>query len=74
MRATSTSDGRTTVELATPYGTRSYDDVAPHRSTYRAFSARTAEIPSGTATVTVTSDDGATVQELPYRYAGVSCG
>lgn len=74
VRATSTSDGRTTVELATPYGTRSYDDVAPHRSTYRAFSARTAEIPSGTATVTVTSDDGATVQELPYRYAGVSCG
>jgi uncharacterized protein YcbX len=53
-----TNDGAAPVDVAvsTPYGSRSFADVAPGRNAYQAFAARSASVPAGTVTVTVDDD------------------
>ncbi|NMO51868.1 glycosylase [Actinoplanes sp. TBRC 11911] len=43
-----------TIELITPYGSRTVTGVAPGKSAYQSFNSRRAAIPAGTATVKVT--------------------
>ncbi|MGQ5261479.1 beta-L-arabinofuranosidase domain-containing protein [Micromonospora sp. ZYX-F-536] len=60
-----------TIELSTPYGSRTVADVAPGKAVYQAFNARGTSVPAGSATVRVTGtvDGGsATAQiETPYE-------
>lgn len=52
------------VTVSTPYGTRTFEDVAPGRSAYQSFATRVADAPAGEATVTVTAErDGEQVSE-----------
>jgi hypothetical protein len=43
-----------TIELITPYGSRTVADVAPGRSAYQSFNTRRAAVPAGTVTVKAT--------------------
>ena|GEM_PF-1236679 len=55
-----TNDGSTAVDvtLATPFGSRSVEGVAPGASAYQAFSSRASSVEAGTAVVTATPTDG----------------
>ncbi|MEV0566972.1 Ig-like domain-containing protein [Dactylosporangium sp. NPDC050588] len=55
-----------TVELVTPYGTRTVTGVAPGRTAYQSFNARTAAVPAGTVTVKVTGSGGSAEIKAPY--------
>lgn len=63
-----------TIELVTPYGSRTVADVAPGKSAYQSFNTRLASVPAGTLTVKVTGTvDAAPVTndiETPYAAAG----
>ncbi|MGN9911340.1 beta-L-arabinofuranosidase domain-containing protein [Phytohabitans sp. LJ34] len=49
-----------TIEIATPYGSRTVPDVAPGKSAYQSFNTRRATVPAGTVTVKATGTvDGA---------------
>ncbi|WP_454043040.1 endo-1,4-beta-xylanase [Cellulosimicrobium sp. Marseille-Q8652] len=78
VRATNGTDVPLDVSLATPYGTRSSAAVAPGRSAYRSFAVRTASVPAGTATVTVTGavggGGGQVTRTLSAAYEGTTCG
>nr|BFE61206.1 hypothetical protein GCM10020063_057320 [Dactylosporangium thailandense] len=43
-----------TIELVTPYGSRTVEGVAPGKSAYQAFNSRAASVPAGTVTVRAT--------------------
>ena len=65
-----------TVELSTPYGSRTVADVAPGKSAYQAFNSRARTVPAGIATAKATGTvDGKPVTvrfEAPY--GALSCG
>lgn len=51
-----------TVELVTPFGSRTFAGVAPGKAAYQSFNARRSAVPAGTVTVKVTGVvDGETV-------------
>ncbi|MBD5785932.1 discoidin domain-containing protein [Cellulosimicrobium terreum] len=53
------------VEVSTPFGSRTFADVAPGKNAYQSFAVRAADAPAGAATVTArpsdTADDRETV-------------
>ncbi|MFG2044290.1 beta-L-arabinofuranosidase domain-containing protein [Dactylosporangium sp. NPDC048998] len=59
-----------TIELITPFGSRTVTGVAPGKSAYQSFNTRSASVPAGTVTVKATGTvDGKTVTtqiEAPY--------
>ncbi|GFJ85042.1 hypothetical protein [Phytohabitans houttuyneae] len=63
-----------TVELVTPYGSRTVSGVAPGKAAYQSFNARRATVPAGTVTVKVTGTvDGTAVTaqyDAPYEAGG----
>ncbi|MGM7423815.1 family 43 glycosylhydrolase [Cellulosimicrobium sp. CpK407] len=61
VRVTNDEDVPVDVVVTTPYGSRSFADVAPGRHAYQAFASRLASAPAGEVTVSVTrSTDGST--------------
>ncbi|WP_341718070.1 ExeM/NucH family extracellular endonuclease [Micromonospora sp. FIMYZ51] len=65
-----------TIELVTPYGSRTVADVAPGKSAYQQFTTRARSVPAGTTTVKITGTaDGAPVTtQVEAAYAAINCG
>jgi hypothetical protein len=76
VSALNADDVPLTIELITPYGSRTVSDVAPDRSAYQAFHTRTDSVPAGTATVQVTGTvDGEPVtSQIEAPFGALSCG
>ncbi|TYB93042.1 hypothetical protein FXF53_28305, partial [Micromonospora sp. WP24] len=75
VTARNADDVPLTIELVTPYGSRTVSDVAPGKSAYQAFTSRAVAVPAGTATVKVTGTvDGAPVTEqVEAPFGALSC-
>ncbi|GAA0481724.1 hypothetical protein Ade02nite_57250 [Paractinoplanes deccanensis] len=67
VTARNTGDQPLTIELITPYGTRTVTGVAPGKAAYQSFSSRAAQIAAGTATAKA---GGTTV---PAPYSALTC-
>ncbi|MFG1706673.1 discoidin domain-containing protein [Nonomuraea sp. M3C6] len=65
-----------TIELITPYGSRTVANVAPGKFAYQAFNSRTKSIPAGTATVKVTGTVDGVPVTVPAQvpYGALNCG
>jgi hypothetical protein len=76
VTARNADDVPLTIELSTPYGTRTVPGVAPGKAAYQSFNTRTATVAAGTATVSVTGTvDGEQVTtRQPAPYGALSCG
>jgi hypothetical protein len=76
INARNAGDVPLTIEVSTPYGSRTISDVAPGKSAYQAFNTRAKTVPAGTATAKATGIvDG---QPVPVRFeapfGALSCG
>jgi hypothetical protein len=71
VNAANAGDRTVDIELSTPYGSKKVTGVAPGKTAYQQFNSRTALVPAGTATVTVTSGSDRAV--LPAPYSAASC-
>ncbi|MDG4798034.1 Ig-like domain-containing protein [Micromonospora sp. WMMD1082] len=76
VTARNAEDVPLTIELVTPYGSRTVGDVAAGKSAFQAFNTRARSVPAGTATVRVTGTvDGAPVTtEIPAPFGALNCG
>ncbi|MGI5160097.1 OmpL47-type beta-barrel domain-containing protein [Microbispora sp. CA-102843] len=76
VTAVNDGDVPATVELTTPYGSKTVADVAPGKQAYQSFNARTGQIGAGKVTVTGTSTiDGKQVTtSYEATYTAISCG
>ena len=76
LNARNDDDVPLTIELVTPYGTRTVSNVAPGKSAYQAFNSRAKSVPAGTATVKVTGTvNGQPVTaQIPAPYGAITCG
>ncbi|PZG13699.1 glycosylase [Micromonospora craterilacus] len=54
VNARNDDDVPLTIELITPYGSRTVTGVAPGKAAYQAFNSRSASVPAGTVTVKIT--------------------
>jgi len=76
VNARNADDVPLTIELITPYGSRTVTGVASGKAAYQSFNTRRATVPAGTVTVKVTGAvDGVPVTtqiETPYGAGG--CG
>ncbi|GAA4562953.1 galactose-binding domain-containing protein [Planotetraspora kaengkrachanensis] len=65
-----------TIELITPYGSRTVANVAPGKFAYQAFNSRAKSIPAGTATVKVTGTVDGVPVTVPAQvpYGALNCG
>ncbi|WP_435738638.1 family 43 glycosylhydrolase [Cellulosimicrobium sp. PMB13] len=62
VRATNDHDGPVDVVLETPYGKRSFEDVAPGKNAYQSFAVRATQVGEGSVTVRATGTvEGETV-------------
>ncbi|MFI5912384.1 hypothetical protein [Dactylosporangium sp. NPDC051541] len=71
VNARNADDEPLTIALSTPFGARTATGVAPGRSAYQSFNARTATVAAGSATVTVTGPAG--TSEIKAPYPAVTC-
>lgn len=64
-----------TVDLVTPYGSRTVSNVVPGKSAYQAFNSRLSAVPAGTATVkaTGTVDGRPVTAQVSVPYSAVTC-
>ncbi|MBD8077637.1 ThuA domain-containing protein [Cellulosimicrobium arenosum] len=71
VRVANEEDTPVDVTVTTPYGERTFEDVAPGANAYQSFSTRQAGVPAGDVTVTVSAErDGDEVVEealVPYE-------
>jgi hypothetical protein len=67
VQARNAGDRTRTIELVTPYGSKTVANVAPGRVAYQAFTSRAAAVPAGTATVKVAG------AELVASYGAITC-
>ncbi|WP_246567696.1 Ig-like domain-containing protein [Polymorphospora rubra] len=76
VNARNADDVPLTLELVTPYGSRTVSDVASGQSAYQAFNARARSVPAGTATVKAsgTVDGEAVTVETAAPFGALSCG
>jgi len=76
VNARNDDDVPLTIELVTPYGSRTVTGVAPGKSAYQAFNTRAKSVPAGTATVKVTGTvDGEPVTaRIDAPFAALTCG
>ncbi|WP_069387294.1 purple acid phosphatase family protein [Cellulosimicrobium cellulans] len=72
VRATNGEDVPVDVTLATPFGTRAVEAVAPGRSAYQSFPVRSTSVDAATVTVTGTLDGTARDYEVPVT--PLTCG
>jgi hypothetical protein len=65
-----------TIELITPYGSRTVSDVRPGKAAYQAFNSRARTVPAGTARVlaTGTVDGQPVTAQFPAPYGALTCG
>jgi hypothetical protein len=65
-----------TIELATPYGSRTVSDVAPEKSAYQAFNTRAGTVPAGTVTVSATGTVAGqpVTDQIEAPFGALSCG
>ncbi|OLT53595.1 hypothetical protein [Cellulosimicrobium sp. CUA-896] len=63
VRVTNEGDAPVDVAVSTPYGDRSFADVAPGKNAYHAFATRSASVDAGTVVVAV---DGGAGQEVAH--------
>ncbi|WP_426309963.1 PQQ-dependent sugar dehydrogenase [Cellulosimicrobium sp. E-16] len=73
VRALNADDSTLDVAIETPFGSKTFADVAPGKNAYQSFSTRATEIEAGEVTVTVTDADGGT-DTVTAGYAARSCG
>ncbi|MBD8079464.1 alpha-L-arabinofuranosidase C-terminal domain-containing protein [Cellulosimicrobium arenosum] len=76
VRAVNGEDVPVDVELATPFGARTFADVAAGKNAYQSFAVRATSVPAGSVTVTGAGDlDGEHVT-TPYdvAYDALDCG
>ncbi|WP_241744557.1 PQQ-dependent sugar dehydrogenase [Cellulosimicrobium arenosum] len=76
VRATNRSDVPADVTLATAYGDRTAEDVAPGGNAYQSFAVRSAALEAGSVTVsaTATVDGQEVTSEQVVDHAPLSCG
>jgi hypothetical protein len=76
VNATNAGDAPLTLELITPYGSRTVADVAPGKSAYQAFNTRAKTVPAGVAKVKVTGTvNGQPVTgQIAATYQAITCG
>ncbi|MCO7273651.1 PQQ-dependent sugar dehydrogenase [Cellulosimicrobium cellulans] len=72
VRALNADDSALDVAIETPFGSKTFEDVAPGKNAYQSFNARATEIEAGEVTVTVTDPDGAT-DTVTAAYDARSC-
>lgn len=75
VQARNDHDDRVDIALETPYGVRSFVDVAPGANAYQSFATRSASVAAGTATVRITGTidgTGATTVRTA-DYPSVNC-
>ena len=65
-----------TIELLSPYGSKTVTGVAPGKAAYQSFNTRRATIPAGTVTVKVTGtvEGATTTAEFEASYDASACG
>jgi DUF1680 family protein len=75
VSARNADDVPLTVELVTPYGSRTVTGVAPGKSAYQSFNTRRSAVPDGTVTVNVsgTADGLPASMQLAAAYDASSC-
>ncbi|MBN0042408.1 family 43 glycosylhydrolase [Cellulosimicrobium cellulans] len=76
VRATNLGDVPADVTLATPFGTRVAEDVAPGANAYQSFAARSASLAAGFASATGAAVLDGTAVETAHEaaYGDLSCG
>jgi len=76
VRATNLGDVPADVTLATPFGTRVAEDVAPGANAYQSFAARSASLGAGVASATGAAVLDGTAVETAHEaaYGDLSCG
>ncbi|MCB7138002.1 ThuA domain-containing protein [Cellulosimicrobium marinum] len=72
VRALNDDEVPLAVTLETPYGSKSFADVAPGASAYQAFASRAAAVDAGSVTVTASDAEGREFTET-VEYAAQSC-
>ena len=71
MRALNGGDQAVSLEVSTPFGTKSFAGVAAGKSAQQTFATRVAAIEAGEVTVTVQEPAGPV--EVVARYAATDC-
>ncbi|MFI6781623.1 discoidin domain-containing protein [Micromonospora sp. NPDC050276] len=76
VNARNVDDVPLTIELITPYGSRTVSNVAPGKSVFQSFNSRAKAAPAGTATVKVTGvvDGKPVTTETPAPFGAITCG
>ncbi|MFI9577521.1 ThuA domain-containing protein [Microbispora rosea] len=76
VTAVNDSDVPATVELNTPFGSKTVADVAPGKQAYQSFNTRAGHIDAGTVTVKATATIGGKQVTSSYdaNYTAASCG
>ncbi|GAA0989559.1 hypothetical protein GCM10009555_073750 [Acrocarpospora macrocephala] len=76
VRVTNDHDGPVDVVMETPYGSRTFANVAPGKYAYQSFAVRARQVAAGEATIRVTGTvDGRSVtSEVVKQYAAAACG
>ncbi|MGN6238757.1 MAG: alpha-L-arabinofuranosidase C-terminal domain-containing protein [Cellulosimicrobium cellulans] len=76
VRATNGEDVPVSVTLTTPFGQKTFADVAPGKNAYQSFAARATSAPAGTTSVTGTATvDGEQVTAtVTVAYDALDCG
>jgi alpha-L-arabinofuranosidase/regulation of enolase protein 1 (concanavalin A-like superfamily) len=76
VRATHGEDVPVDVTVSTPFGEKTFADVAPGKNAYQSFATRATSAPAGTATVTGTAEvDGEQVTStVDVAYDALDCG
>ncbi|WP_433530416.1 ExeM/NucH family extracellular endonuclease [Micromonospora sp. CA-263727] len=65
-----------TIELVTPYGSRTVSGVVPGASAYQAFNSRAKTVPAGISTIKITGivDGQPVTTQTEAPFAAISCG
>ncbi len=76
VTARNADDVPLTIEMVTPYGSRTVADVAPGKSAYQQFTTRAKTVAAGTSTVKITGTvDGEPVTtQVEAAFAAITCG
>lgn len=73
VSATNTDETAADVTIETPFGSRTFEDVAPGQMAFHMFSTRQASVAAGAADVSASGSDGST-GEYDAEYDAASCG
>ncbi|WP_435738217.1 discoidin domain-containing protein [Cellulosimicrobium sp. PMB13] len=76
VRVVNDDDAALDIEVATPFGSRTFTHVVPGKNAYQSFAVRAADAPAGSATVTVRPSDATDERETvaSASYERPACG